>query len=67
MICVQVFDAFNPRSKRSVETVAKIYLMRYLFDYAVQLSSPYDRMNIKVLEIVQRRMTETIFMVIKGR
>lgn len=48
MISVQVFDAFNPRSKRSVETVAKIYLMRYLFDYAVQLSSPYDRMNISV-------------------
>ena len=49
-------------SNRSAEVFLKLYLalVRPHLDYAVQFWSPYYRMDIKMLESVQRRMTKMI-------
>ena len=49
-------------SNRSAEVILKLYLslVRPHLDYAVQFWSPYYRMDINLLEAVQRRMTKMI-------
>ena len=49
-------------SNRSADVILKLYLalVRPHLDYAVQFWSPYYRMDIKMLESVQRRMTKMI-------
>ena len=55
------FIAISIKS-RSAEVILKLYLalVRPHLDYAVQLLSPYRRMDIILLESVQRRMTKMI-------
>ena len=47
---------------RSAKVILKLYLalVRSHLDYAVQFGSPYYRMDIGLLESVQRRMTKMI-------
>ena len=49
-------------NRRSAEVILKLYLtlVRSHLDYAVQFWCPYYRMNIGLLESVQRRMTKMI-------
>ena len=49
-------------SNRTADVILKLYLalVRPHMDYAVQFWSPYYRMDINMLESVQRRMTKMI-------
>ncbi len=67
--CVQARNRANrvlDFISRSVNNRAELILKLYLalvnphLGYAVQFWSPYKRMNIKMFESVQRRMTKTI-------
>ena len=55
---------FIPKSvsNRSADVILRLYLalLSPYLDYTVQFWSPYNRMNIDMIEAVQRRMTKMI-------